>query len=64
MGDEVRSIVDVESIIMVGVLVAINLITIACAVVVSNGIVKPINELVHVVHALYTMDYSNQVCLN
>lgn len=64
MGAQVSKIVTVASITMAGVLIVICLFTIAFALVVSNGIVKPINQLVDVVHALYTKDFSNHVRCN
>lgn len=64
MEEEVGKIVTVASTTMAGVLVVICFFTIAFAVVVSNGIVKPVNQLVHVVHFLYTMGFSNHVRVN
>lgn len=46
---------------MAVVLVVICLFTVTLAIVVSNGIVKPVNQLIDVVHALYTMDFSKHV---
>lgn len=61
LGEDVRSIVTIASVVMAVVLIVICLFTIAFAMVVSNGIVKPVNQLIDVVHSLYTMDFSKHV---
>lgn len=62
MGDSVGGIVAVASIIMAGVLLTIYLCTIGSfTTVVSNVVVKPVNQLIETAHMLATGDFSEHV---
>lgn len=61
MERDVRYIVVVASVVMVVVLVVITFCTIALTIAMSKSIVEPINQLIDVVHSLYTMDFTKHV---
>ena len=61
MEKDVKDIVALASVIMAALLLVLCFCTAAFAVAVSNGIVRPVNQLIDVVHSLYTMDFSKHV---